>query len=62
MYADPALEFDHRLRCAGVALLLPPGTAVAGHSAAAWQVVRLSAPDLRDLDGVVARVRAALVR
>ncbi len=36
VYADPALEFDHRLRCAAVALLLPVGTAIAGHSAAAW--------------------------
>jgi hypothetical protein len=36
VYADPALEFDHRLRCSGVALLLPPGAAIAGHSAAAW--------------------------
>ncbi|MGY1623339.1 DUF559 domain-containing protein [Geodermatophilus sp. SYSU D00965] len=36
VYADPGLEFDHRLRCQGVALLLPPGTAIGGHSAAAW--------------------------
>jgi hypothetical protein len=36
VYADPSLEFDHRLRCTGVALLLPSGAAVAGHSAAAW--------------------------
>jgi len=36
VYADPALEFDHRLRCAGVALLLPAGAAIGGHSAAAW--------------------------
>jgi very-short-patch-repair endonuclease len=36
VYADPALPFDHRLRCTGVALLLPPGTAIGGHSAAAW--------------------------
>ena len=35
-YADPAVELDHRLRCAAVALLLPVGTAIAGHSAAAW--------------------------
>ncbi|WP_158550709.1 hypothetical protein [Geodermatophilus sp. TF02-6] len=33
VYADPALELDHRLRCAGVALLLPPGTAIGGPSA-----------------------------
>lgn len=36
VYADPALAFDHRLRCRGVALLLPDGTAIGGHSAAAW--------------------------
>jgi hypothetical protein len=35
-YADPGLPFDHRLRCRGVALLLPDGLAVGGHSAAAW--------------------------
>jgi very-short-patch-repair endonuclease len=28
--------------------------------AAGWRVIRLAAHDLRDLDGVVARVRAAL--
>ncbi|WP_138732990.1 hypothetical protein [Modestobacter excelsi] len=101
VYADPGLEFDHRLRCSAVALLLPAGTTIAGHSAAAWhgapfaathdpvtvvrppsvlwrgprevrvhqivrdeariarleaagwRVVRLSAADLRDLEGVV---------
>jgi hypothetical protein len=36
VYADPSLLIDHRLRCRGVALLLPPGLAVGGHSAAAW--------------------------
>jgi hypothetical protein len=36
VYADPSLPMDHRLRCAGVALLLPRGTAVGGHSAAGW--------------------------
>jgi len=36
VYADPSLPFDHRLRCRGVALLLPPGFAIGGHSAAAW--------------------------
>jgi hypothetical protein len=34
--ADPALDVDHRLRCSGVALLLPAGTVIGGHSAAAW--------------------------
>jgi hypothetical protein len=27
---------NHRLRCAGVALLLPHGAAIGGHSAVAW--------------------------
>ena len=36
VYADPGLGLDHRLRCTGVALLLPRGTAIGGHSAAAW--------------------------
>jgi hypothetical protein len=36
VYADPSLPFDHRLRCRGVALLLPAGAAIGGHSAAAW--------------------------
>ena len=36
VYADPALDVDHRLRCRGVALLLPAGAAIGGHSAAAW--------------------------
>lgn len=36
VYADPGLEFDHRLKCQGVALLLPDGAIIGGHSAAAW--------------------------
>jgi len=44
VYADPGLEFDHRLRCTGVALLLPPGAAIAGHSAAAWHGAPFAAP------------------
>jgi hypothetical protein len=36
VYADPSLPLDHRLRCRGVALLLPAGAAIGGHSAAAW--------------------------
>lgn len=36
VYADPSLPFDHQLRCRAVALLLPRGTAIGGHSAAAW--------------------------
>jgi very-short-patch-repair endonuclease len=36
VYADPGLALDHRLRCRAVALLLPQGAAIGGHSAAAW--------------------------
>lgn len=36
VYADPGLPLDHQLRCRGVALLLPRGFAIGGHSAAAW--------------------------
>ena len=36
VYADPGLPVDHRLRCRGVALLVPRGVAIGGHSAAAW--------------------------
>jgi hypothetical protein len=36
VYADPSLPVDHRLHCRAVALLLPDGAAIAGHSAAAW--------------------------
>ena len=36
VYADPALPWDHRLRCRGAALLLPQGAVIGGHSAAAW--------------------------
>jgi Protein of unknown function (DUF559) len=36
VYADPGLPFDHRLKCQGVALLLPEGAVIGGHSAAAW--------------------------
>jgi hypothetical protein len=35
---------------------------IARLQAAGWRVIRLSAADLRDLDGVVVRVRAALAR
>ena len=44
VYADPGLPFDHRLRCTGVALLLPPGTAIGGHSAAAWHGAPFASP------------------
>jgi hypothetical protein len=44
VYADPALELDHRLRCRGVALLLPRGAAVGGHSAAAWHGAPFAGP------------------
>lgn len=36
VYADPGLLLDHRLRCRGVALVLPRGLAIGGYSAAAW--------------------------
>ena len=36
VYADPGLPYDHQLKCQGVALLLPDGTVIGGHSAAAW--------------------------
>ena len=42
VYADPALPDDHRTRARGVALLLPPGAALGGHSAAAWYGAALS--------------------
>src|SRR3712207_3904711 len=45
VYADPSLTFDHRLRCQAVALLLPPGTAIGGHSAAAWHGAPFAGPD-----------------
>lgn len=44
VYADPGLQLDHRLRCAGVALLLPAGTAIGGHSAAAWHGAPFAGP------------------
>jgi Protein of unknown function (DUF559) len=44
VYADPGLQLDHRLRCSGVALLLPEGTAIAGHSAAAWYGAPFAGP------------------
>lgn len=36
VYADPGLPFDRQLRCRGVALILPAGITIGGHSAAAW--------------------------
>jgi hypothetical protein len=44
VYADPGLVFDHRLRCSAVALLLPAGAAIAGHSAATWHGAPFAAP------------------
>ena len=44
VYVDPGIPFDHRLRCTGVALLLPPGTAIGGHSAAAWHGAPFASP------------------
>jgi hypothetical protein len=36
VYADPSLDHDHRLRARAAALLMPPGAAIGGRSAAAW--------------------------
>jgi very-short-patch-repair endonuclease len=44
VYADPAVPFDHRLRCRGVALLLPRGAVIGGHSAAAWYGAPFAGP------------------
>ncbi|MEX5721170.1 hypothetical protein [Geodermatophilus maliterrae] len=44
VYADPGLPFDHRLRCRGVALLLPAGAAIGGQSAAAWYGAPFAGP------------------
>jgi very-short-patch-repair endonuclease len=44
VYADPALPLDHRLRCAAVALLVPRGAAIGGHSAAAWYGAPFAGP------------------
>jgi hypothetical protein len=44
VYADPGLPFDHRLRARGVALLLPAGTVIGGHSAAAWYGAPFAGP------------------
>jgi hypothetical protein len=44
VYADPTLPFDHRLRCRGVALLLPDGAAIGGLSAAWWHGAPFAGP------------------
>jgi hypothetical protein len=44
VYAHPGLPLDHRLRCRGVALLLPGGTAIGGHSAAGWHGAPFAGP------------------
>lgn len=44
VYADPTLAFDHRLRCQGVALLLPDGAAIGGLSAAWWHGAPFAGP------------------
>ncbi|WP_448623841.1 endonuclease domain-containing protein [Geodermatophilus sp. URMC 64] len=36
VYADPSLAADHQLVARGAALLMPPGAALAGRSAATW--------------------------
>lgn len=45
VYADPSLAYHHQLRCRGVALLLPPRTAIGGLSAAAWHGAPIAAPN-----------------
>ena len=44
VYADPGLPLDHRLRCRGVALLLPEGAAIGGLSAAGWHGADVAGP------------------
>jgi Protein of unknown function (DUF559) len=44
VYADPGLPVDHRLTCRAVALLLPEGAAIGGHSAAAWHGAPFAGP------------------
>ena len=44
VYADPGLPLDHRLRCCGVALLLPEGAAIGGSSAAGWHGADVAGP------------------
>lgn len=53
VYADPSLTFDHQLRCRAVALLLPHGSSIGGHSAAAWHGAPFATA--RDVVTVVAR-------
>lgn len=46
VYADPTLSRDHLLRCRAAALLMPPGAALCGRSAAA--LLGAPAPSYRD--------------
>jgi very-short-patch-repair endonuclease len=44
VYADPGLVVDHQLICRAVALLLPEGAVIGGHSAAAWYGAAFASP------------------
>lgn len=44
VYADPGLVVDHQLMCRAVALLLPEGAVIGGHSAAAWYGAPFAGP------------------
>ncbi len=46
VYVAAERPVDHRLRCAGAALLLPPGAAIAGVSAAQLLGAQLAGPDV----------------
>ena len=54
-----AVEYEGAYHFDGVQIVRDDAR-IARLQAAGWRVVRLSAADLRDLDAVVARVRAAL--
>ena len=55
-----ALEYEGAYHFAGVQIVRDDAR-IAALEAAGWRVIRVSAADLRDLPGLVARVRAALV-
>jgi hypothetical protein len=42
VYADPSVPDEHRTRARGVALVMPPGAAIGGRSAASWYGAALS--------------------
>jgi very-short-patch-repair endonuclease len=57
--AKLALEYEGAHHFSGPQIVLDDER-YAGLVAAGWRIIRVSASDLRDLDGVVVRVRAAL--